>query len=284
MLFSRDERREKRRPARAQLRKRRSLIVVACHANSSSAPAGRHQAADAGHDPPATQACPLRLRTALDRWAAATAQQRPPAFPLRLRAVPDRLTAVTPMALQRQRLAPSQRLPYRTTLDRWRAVAATAPHRPPASPLRLRAAVLGRWGATALHRPPAFPLHLRAVLRQAVMATALHRQHPDRPHRLRSRVTLFRWSPVAAMALPRPPGCLLRARAVLRQSTRVALQRQRPAPSQRLLYRVYRAVLGRWRAVAAAARPWWPPDCRPPPGRLWTGGGWWLRRHCNAGP
>src|SRR5579883_1404497 len=134
MLFSRDERREKRRPARAQLRKRRSLIVVACHANSSSAPAGRHQAADAGHDPPATQARPLRLRTALDRWAAATAQQRPPAFPLRLRAA---------------------------VLGRW---GATALHRPPACPLHLRAVVLGRWGTTALHRPPASPLRLRAAV------------------------------------------------------------------------------------------------------------------------
>src|SRR5579883_2343870 len=152
------------------------------------------------------------------------ALQRPPRCLLRARAV---LRQSTRVALQRQRPAPSQRLPYRTTLDRCRPVAATAPH-----------------------RPPAFPLRLRAVLRQAVMATALHRQHPDRPQRLRSRVTLLRWSPVAAMALQRPPRCLLCARAVLRQLTRVALQRQRPAPSQRL---PYRTTLERWRAVPATA-------------------------------
>src|SRR5258707_1195892 len=128
------------------------------------------------------------------------------------------------MALQQ----PECPLGYRAVLDRWRAVAAMALQRPPASatttlpgpraarsmalqrtlacPLRLRAPLHRRRlvAAMALQRPLLSPLRLRAVLGRwrvvaATVPTVLQRQ-PLVRRRPPSRLLLERWA-AAAMVL-----------------------------------------------------------------------------------
>src|SRR5712671_4342025 len=158
-------------------------------------------------------------RATLDRRRA-VAFQPLPACPLRLSVVLEPWGAVLRTALHRRPHHP-QILPFQAVLDRWRALAAMALQRPPASatttlhgqraarsmalqrtlacPLRLRA-VLGRWRA-ALQRPLLSPLRLRGVLGRwrALPPTARQRQPLGR-RRPPSRPLLERWA-AASMAL-----------------------------------------------------------------------------------